>query len=87
MADQLAPGRPCPFCAPWGWARRIFKSCLACQDHGRMPYEVDLRGKGGFPAHMTEIPYDFDIKYDNFLTDPPDNRSPMIKMLNQRENP
>jgi hypothetical protein len=51
-----------------------------------MPYEVDVRGQK-MPGGIWHVPPDFDFKYDKILTDPPDNRSPMIKMLDQRENP
>lgn len=71
-------------CTQVSFANHKFRYCGKCDNRRREPYTVDLRGKS-FPDNVSELPPDFDFKYDNILTDPPDKRSPMIRMLDDEK--
>lgn len=71
-------------CTRASFANRQFWQCAKCDNRRREPYTLDWRGQRQ-PHLYNEIPYDFDVGYDRILTDPPDTRSPMIRMLDDEE--
>lgn len=71
---------PCS-CTELSFAQPRFWYCKACDNRRRLPYLVDLRGKTFDGAVITQLPPDFDFKYDDVLADPVGLRSDMIRML------
>lgn len=83
---KVTGGETCPHCKGVGSdpAISVFvrwcTHCPLCRGHARLPYQIDLRGYGG-AGSVVQIPDDVLSAYDHYLTDPPDNRSTMIRLL------